>query len=207
MYKRAAIIFFFFFSRSLLRNNLYNKSQLSLLAASSKFHKNSQRIVSSITLLFTVKIYCARSVRKLYLNSIGSNLLCALSPETLFEFDWFMFTVRAQSGNFIWIRLVHVYCARSVRKLYLNSIGSCLLCALSPETLFEFDWFMFLFWSYSFTWWSFQESCLLYDWLLTAYCEIMSKRKLSNIDEIVNYTIRLLWKGERRKLRWWRWIG
>ena len=62
MYKRAAIIIIFF-SRYLLRNNLYNKSQLSLLAAFSKFHK----------------------------NFYSENLLSALSPETLFAFDWFMF--------------------------------------------------------------------------------------------------------------------
>ena len=74
MYKRAAIIFiFFFFRRSLLRNKMYNKSQLSLLAASSKFQKNFKRIV------FSVIFYSSE------------NLLSALSPEFLFAFDWFMF--------------------------------------------------------------------------------------------------------------------
>ena len=66
MYKRAAIIFII--RRSLLRNNLYNKSQLSLLAASFKFLKN----------------------RILYNIFYSENLLSALSPEFLFAFDWFI---------------------------------------------------------------------------------------------------------------------
>ena len=72
MYKGAAIIIIFSFSRYLLRNNLYNKSQLSLLVAFSKFHKNSQRILFSIILLYS------------------EILLSVLSPETFFSFDWFM---------------------------------------------------------------------------------------------------------------------